>query len=79
MPYDFGDVVLVRFPFSSQANAKQRPAAVVSNRGYNDVRPDVVLVPHFATVEQDMIQWRLGTLVDSDKAALRALIAGVLG
>jgi mRNA interferase MazF len=41
-PFEFGDVILVRFPFTSQANSKQRPAVVVSNRSYNDTRPDVV-------------------------------------
>ncbi len=41
MPFEFGDVVLVRFPFTSQAAFKQRPAVVVSNRDYNMVRPDV--------------------------------------
>jgi mRNA interferase MazF len=42
MPYEFGDVILIRFPFTSQTNAKQRPAVVVSNRSYNVARPDVV-------------------------------------
>jgi mRNA interferase MazF len=42
MPFEFGDVVLVRFPFTSQTNAKQRPVVVVSNRVYNEARPDVV-------------------------------------
>ncbi len=45
MPYEFGDVVLVRFPFSSQTAFKQRPAIVVSNRAYNAAKPDVVIMP----------------------------------
>lgn len=44
MPYDFGDVVLVRFPFTNQAAFKQRPAVVVSGRAYNLSRPDVVIM-----------------------------------
>jgi mRNA interferase MazF len=44
MPYDFGEVVLVRFPFSNQAEFKQRPAVVISNRAYNIARPDAVIV-----------------------------------
>jgi mRNA interferase MazF len=44
MPYEFGDVVLVRFPFTTQATFKQRPAVVVSNRAYNLARPDVVIM-----------------------------------
>jgi mRNA interferase MazF len=43
MPYEFGDVVLVPFPFTSHVASKKRPA-VVSNRRYNTVRPDVVVM-----------------------------------
>jgi len=44
MPYEFGDLVLVRFPFTSQTASKQRPAVVVSSRAYNASRPDVVIM-----------------------------------
>jgi mRNA interferase MazF len=44
MPYEFGDVVLVRFPFTNQSAFKQRPAVVVSNRSYNSARPDAVIM-----------------------------------
>jgi mRNA interferase MazF len=44
MPFDFGDVVLVPFPFTSQAASKKRPAVIVSNREYNASRPDVVVM-----------------------------------
>jgi mRNA interferase MazF len=44
MPYKFGDVVLVRFPFTNQAAFKQRPAVVVSNAAYNTARPDVIIM-----------------------------------
>ena len=44
MPFEFGDVVLVPFPFTSQAASKQRPAVVVSSRAYGLERPDVVLM-----------------------------------
>ena len=45
MPFEFGDVVLVRFPFTNQQEFKQRPAVGVSNAFYNNVRPDVVVMP----------------------------------
>jgi mRNA interferase MazF len=44
MPYEFGDVVLIRFPFTNQATFKQRPAAIVSSRAYNVAKPDVVIM-----------------------------------
>jgi mRNA interferase MazF len=44
MPFDFGDVVLVPFPFTSQRASKKRPAVVVSNRTYNTARPDLIVM-----------------------------------
>ncbi|HEX5326371.1 MAG TPA: type II toxin-antitoxin system PemK/MazF family toxin [Acetobacteraceae bacterium] len=109
MPFEFGDVVLVPFPFTSQAASKRRPAVAVSNRAYNTARPDVVVMaitsqlrpsanevfvsdwqaaglikpsavkPVFATVEQAIVLRRLGTLSAADQAALRRVIAEILG
>ena len=42
--YNFGDVILVPFPFTDQSQAKQRPAVVVSSARYNTERPDLVLM-----------------------------------
>jgi mRNA interferase MazF len=44
MPFEFGDVVLVPFPFTDQTASKKRPAVVVSNGSYNTVRPDIVVM-----------------------------------
>lgn len=44
MPFEFGDVVLVRFPFTNQTAFKQRPAVVISNHAYSAGRPDVVIM-----------------------------------
>lgn len=43
MSYEFGDVVLVPFPFTNQAASKKRPAVIVSSGGYNRAKPDVVV------------------------------------
>jgi mRNA interferase MazF len=51
MPYEFGDVILVRFPFTNQVDTKQRPAVVVSNRSYNGMRPDVVAMAITSVIE----------------------------
>jgi mRNA interferase MazF len=44
MPFEFGDVVLVPFPFTSQTAAKQRPAVIISSRAYGLERPDVIMM-----------------------------------
>ena len=45
-PHDlnFGSIVLVPFPFTSQAASKQRPGVVVSSRAYNLERPDLIMM-----------------------------------
>ena len=45
MSFDFGDVVLVPFPFTDQSASKRRPAVVVSSAGYAAERIDVVVMP----------------------------------
>ncbi len=37
--YEFGDVVLVPFPFTDQTTTKKRPAVVVSSLSYHEHRP----------------------------------------
>ena len=42
--YEFGDVVLVPFPFTDQTATKKRPAVVVSSAAYNLNRLDIILM-----------------------------------
>jgi mRNA interferase MazF len=42
--FEFGDIVLLSFPFTDQQGAKQRPAVVISSIRYNQERPDVILM-----------------------------------
>ena len=42
--YEFGDVVLVPFPFTDQSTTKRRPAVVVSSNAYQRERRDLVIL-----------------------------------
>ena len=53
MRFEFGAVVLVRFPFTNQTGSKQRPAVVISNRAYNTTKPDVVIMAITSKLRQD--------------------------
>jgi PemK-like, MazF-like toxin of type II toxin-antitoxin system len=42
--YNFGDVVLVPFPFTDQSTSKKRPAVIASSAFYHRNRADVILM-----------------------------------
>jgi mRNA-degrading endonuclease toxin of MazEF toxin-antitoxin module len=42
--YDFGDVVLLPFPFTDQRGSKRRPAVIISSAAYNIARFDLILM-----------------------------------
>jgi len=42
--YDFGDIVLVPFPFTDQSGIKKRPAEIVCSAAYNAARLDLILM-----------------------------------
>ncbi|MEH2111812.1 type II toxin-antitoxin system PemK/MazF family toxin [Nostoc sp.] len=42
--YEFGDVVLVPFPFTDQTTTKKRPAVVVSSDSYQRERSDLIVI-----------------------------------
>lgn len=49
---EFGDIVLVRFPFTDQVGSKQRPAVIVSSAAYQRQRRDLILLAITSQVKQ---------------------------
>ena len=43
-PFEFGDIILVPFPFTDQSTTKKRPAVVISSKAYNSERPDLIIM-----------------------------------
>jgi mRNA interferase MazF len=43
-PFEFGDIILVLFPFTDQSTTKKRPAVVISSTPYNRERPDLIIM-----------------------------------
>jgi mRNA interferase MazF len=108
---EFGDLVLVPFPFTDQSATKRRPAVVVSSAAYHRERPDLVILavtsqvrpvagmgeavitkwkeagllkpsvlkPVLATIERRLVLRTLGKLMEEDRAALRRVLAEMLG
>jgi mRNA interferase MazF len=42
--FEFGDIVLVRFPFTDQSAVKRRPAVVISSEAYHRARSDILIM-----------------------------------
>ena len=68
--FEFGDVLLVPFPFSNQTAGKQRPAVVVSSATYNRERLDLVILaitsqvrPTLGFGEALVAQWKQAGLI----------------
>ncbi len=51
--FEFGEIVLVAFPFTDQVGSKRRPAVVISSGGYNRQRPDVILMAITSQVRRE--------------------------
>jgi mRNA interferase MazF len=74
--FDFGDVVLVPFPFTDQSGAKRRPAIVVSSAAYHRARADVVVMAVTGRAAQAssnpgeivIIDWKRAGLIKSSVA-----------
>ena len=84
--YEFGDVVLVPFPFTDQSAIKRRPAIVISSAAYHRARPDLLIMavtsqqPSTLSVGEVQVQdWRgAGLLKPSVLKPVLTTIAPVL-
>ena len=63
--YEFGDLVLVPFPFTDQSTSKRRPAVVVSSNAYHRERPDLIILavtsqarPATGIGEAAVVKWK---------------------
>ncbi len=68
--YEFGDVILVPFPFTDQTTTKKRPAVIVSSNSYQSERSDLILIaitsqanPATSFGEITITQWRVAGLL----------------
>lgn len=68
--YQFGDVVLVPFPFTDQSTTKKRPAVVISSATYHQQRPDLLIMavtsqlrPTQTIGEVTVTQWQAAGLL----------------
>ena len=75
MAYDFGDIVVVVYPYTDQAGSKKRPAVVVSGTAYNVALPDVVLMPITSQIRAPL---RHGELLIQDWQSSGLLRASVI-
>lgn len=53
--FEFGDIILVPFPFTDQSQAKKRPAVVISSNAYNTERPDLIIMAVTSQIKPENI------------------------
>jgi mRNA interferase MazF len=80
--FEFGDVVLVRFPFTDHSTIKQRPAAVISSAAYHQARPDLLIMAisgqiraRTAFAEAEIRHWKEAGLLKP--SAIKPVIATI--
>ena len=61
--YNFGDVLLVPFPFTDQTSVKKRPTVVISSNKYNSQKSDLIIM---AITSQFDISVSFGEIIITD-------------
>lgn len=67
--FEWGQIVLVRFPFTDQHGNKQRPAVVISRSAYNQARPDIILMAVTSQIRSEL-GWGEAVIEDWKTAGL---------
>ncbi len=73
--YNFGDVVLVPFPFTEQTTNKKRPAVVISSDVYNAEYPDSILMGITSQVSSNP---KVGDIIITDWGSAGLLKASMI-
>jgi mRNA interferase MazF len=70
--FEFGEVLLVPFPFTDQSTTKKRPAIVISSQDYQQARIDLIVIAVTSQVrlplgfgEAPILQWQTAGLLKS--------------
>lgn len=68
--YEFGDILLMPFPFTDQTTTKKRPTVVISSQKYNLSRPDLIVMAISSQLttpllfgEMSITDWQLAGLL----------------
>ena len=84
--YEFGDIVLVPFPFTDQSTIKQRPAVIIPVRLYQRERADLIILAVTSQVrsgntvgEVQVKDWKQAGLPTEDQRSLRSAIERIIG
>jgi len=64
MTYNFGEILLMRFPFTDSSRLSKRPAVVLYDGGDLDILLcRVTTQPHFSFTDFKVTDWRIGGLL----------------
>jgi mRNA interferase MazF len=67
--YNFGDILLVSFPFTDQTSSKKRPAVMISSRAYNQQKLDLIIMAVTSQISSPLTFGEL-QIIDSLAAGL---------
>ncbi len=79
--YEFGEVVLIHFPFTDQTATKKRPAVIISSSDYHRERPDIILMAITSRIKPEAMfgevtirDWKASGLLKPSVITNRAVV-----